>query len=191
MDDYADRLDEEARGVLQRIVAGCNSMGRLIDAILTLSRTARQPLNKISVNMERLARETFTQLKELYEEKDIELSISDYPECQADPILIRQVLENLIGNAMKYSSKAEAPRIELGSSRNNGGTIYYVRDNGVGFDMKYSEKLFAVFQRLHDPKEFEGTGVGLAIAQNIIQRHGGKIWAEAEPGKGATFYFLL
>jgi light-regulated signal transduction histidine kinase (bacteriophytochrome) len=141
--------------------------------------------------MERMAREIFTQFKALYEGKEMELAVGDLPDCPADPVLLRQVLANLIGNAMKYSSKNDFPRIELGSFFNNGLTVYFVKDNGIGFDMKYADKLFAVFQRLHDGKQFEGTGVGLAIAQNIIQRHGGKIWAEAEPDKGATFFFTL
>ncbi|GAM09060.1 phytochrome-like protein cph1 [Geobacter sp. OR-1] len=191
MDDYADRLDEEARGVLQRIVKGCSRMSSLIDAILLLSRTARQSLNKIPVNMERLAAETFEQFKDQCEGKEVEVSIGSLPDVQADPVLMRQVFANLIGNALKYSSHCDRPRIEVGSFPKEGKTVYFVKDNGVGFDMKYADKLFVVFQRLHDSKQFEGTGVGLAIAQNIIQRHGGKIWAEAEPGKGASFYFSL
>jgi light-regulated signal transduction histidine kinase (bacteriophytochrome) len=191
MDDYADRLDEEARGVLQRIVKGCNNMGGLIDSILLLSRTARQPLNKITANMEQLAAESFEQVKGLYGGKPIEFSLSNIPKSQADPVLVRQVLVNLIGNAVKYSSKCDLPKVEIGSYLLDNSAVYFIKDNGVGFDMRYAEKLFGVFQRFHDVKEFEGSGVGLAIAQNIIQRHGGKIWAEAEPGKGATFHFTL
>lgn len=191
MDDYAERLDEEARGVLQRIVAGCNSMERLIDSILLLSRTARQPLNKVTVNTGRLVLETFNQLKDQSEGKDVEFKLAEIPECEADPVLLRQVFANIIGNSLKYTSKMENPMVEVGSFSDEGRTVYFVRDNGVGFDMKHADKLFAVFQRLHDRKEFEGTGVGLAIAQNIIQRHGGRIWADAEPGKGATFFFTL
>lgn len=191
MDDYSQKLDEEARGLLYRIVAGCDNMGKLIDAILALSRTVRQPVNKIPVSMERLARETFAQLRDQYEGKEIEFLVSELPESQADPILLRQVYANLIGNALKYSSRREMPKIEVGAYPQNGEMVYFVRDNGVGFDMRYADKLFAVFQRLHDRNEYEGTGVGLAISQNIIQRHGGRIWAEAEPDKGATFYFTL
>lgn len=191
MDDYADSLDEEAKGVLQRIVAGCNNMEHLIDSILLLSRTARQPLNKIQINMERLAREAYAQISEQQQILDAEFSIGSMPESQADPILIRQVFVNLIGNAFKYSSKREKPLVEVGSVSRDDETVYFVRDNGVGFDMKYADKLFGVFQRLHSSQEFEGTGVGLAIVQNIIQRHGGKVWVEAEPDKGATFYFTI
>lgn len=189
MDDYSQALDEEARNLLHRIVAGCDNMGKLIDAILALSRTVRQPLNKMPVSMERLARETFAQYREQYEGKEISFTVAELPESQADPVLLRQVYANLIGNALKYSSRREVPRIEVGAFPDNGETVYFVRDNGVGFDMRYADKLFAVFQRLHNGSEYEGTGVGLAIAQNIIQRHGGKIWAEAEPDKGATFFF--
>jgi len=110
---------------------------------------------------------------------------------QADPVLIRQVLVNLIGNAVKYTAKCAQPRIEVGSYEDGAATVYFVRDNGVGFDMKYAERLFGVFQRFHDAKDYEGCGIGLAIAQSIIQRHGGKIWAEAEQNKGATFYFTI
>ncbi|GLI39981.1 response regulator [Geobacter hydrogenophilus] len=191
MDDYSQALDGEARGLLHRIVAGCDNMGKLIDAILALSRTVRQPINKMPVSMERLARETFAQCREQYEGKEVEFAVSELPESQADPILVRQVYANLIGNALKYSSRREMPKIEVGAFPDKGETVYFVRDNGVGFDMRYADKLFAVFQRLHNGNEYEGTGVGLAIAQNIIQRHGGKIWAEAEPDRGATFFFTL
>jgi len=191
MSDYADRLDEEAREVLQRIVAGCGHMEQLIDAILSLSRTARQPLNKITVDLEGLAREAYGELVTPEEQQQIDFVTTPMPPCLADPILLRQALANLIGNAVKYSRKQEAPRIEVGSYLRDGTTVYFVRDNGIGFDMQYADKLFGVFQRLHSLKEFEGNGVGLAITQNIVQRHGGKIWAEAEVGKGATFFFTL
>ncbi len=191
MDDYAACLDEEARGVLQRIVAGCNQMEQLIDAILMLSRTARQPLNKIMINMERLAGEAYSQVEDQQVMAISEFSIGSLPECLADPLLIRQVFANLIGNAFKYSSRCESPRIEVGGFVRGDEKVYFVRDNGIGFDMQYADKLFGVFQRLHSDQTYQGTGVGLAIVQNIIQRHGGKVWAEAEPHRGATFYFTL
>jgi light-regulated signal transduction histidine kinase (bacteriophytochrome) len=116
--------------------------------------------------------------------------IGELPDCDADPALLRQVLLNLIGNAFKYSARVPAPRIEIGCERKAGEDVYYVRDNGVGFDMKYADRLFGVFQRLHDG-EFEGTGVGLAIVQRIVHRHDGRVWVYAEPGRGATFYFTI
>ncbi len=191
MDDYADRLDEEAREVLQRIVVGCGQMERLIDSILSLSRTARQPLNKVTVDVERLAHEAYGELVSEEEQLRIDFAIGALPECLADPILLRQAMVNLIGNAVKYSRKQECPKIEVGSYPQDGKTVYFVRDNGIGFDMQYSDKLFGVFQRLHSVREFEGNGVGLAITQTIIQRHGGKIWADAEVDRGATFFFTL
>lgn len=191
MNDYANQLDEEARGVLQRIVAGCTQMERLIDAILALSRTARQPLNKILVNPENIVRKAYEELVSAGDQQKITLAINPLPDCLADPLLLHQVMVNLLSNAIKYSRKKEFIRIEAGCSLENGTPVYFVRDNGIGFDMQYADKLFSVFQRLHSQREFEGTGVGLAIVQNIIQRHGGNIWAEAEVNQGATFFFTL
>lgn len=191
LEDYGDKLDEDAVGLLNRIVAGCKNMGMLLESILSLSRTSRQPLNKTTVRMARLAQEVFDQLIQLYQDHTVDFSLAEMPDAEADPVLIRQVYTNLLGNSLKYSSKCDHPRIEVGAVKQNGATVYFVKDTGVGFDMKYADKLFAVFQRLHDSREYEGTGVGLAIVQNIIQRHGGRIWAEAERDKGATFYFTL
>jgi signal transduction histidine kinase len=191
MDDYAERLDEDARDVLKRIVAGCDQMGQLIDSILSLSRTARQPLNKITVDPERIARDAYAELMNGKNPESVTFITNPLPPCLADPILLHQVLQNLIGNAIKYSRTQNSPRIEVGCIHDSGNAVYFIRDNGIGFDMNYADKLFGVFQRLHSNSEFEGTGVGLAIVQNIIQRHGGKIWAEAAVNKGATFYFTI
>lgn len=191
LEDYRANFEPGAMDILNRIIADCGTMDSLIDAILALSTTSRQPLNKLPVSMERLAGEAYEQLGEKHGGGQVEFVVGELPECQADPLLLRQVLVNLIGNAIKYSSKRDNPRIEVSSLLHDDGRVYFVRDNGVGFDMKYADKLFAVFQRLHDSREYGGTGVGLAIAQNIIQRHGGKIWAESEPDHGATFYFTL
>ena len=123
--------------------------------------------------------------------RSIEVTVQQLPVCVADAVLLRQVFSNLIGNAVKFTEKTAAPRIEIGAREENGTTVYYVRDNGAGFDMAYADKLFGVFQRLHTQEEFEGTGVGLAIVQNIIQRHGGKIWANSHPGEGTVISFSL
>jgi hypothetical protein len=141
--------------------------------------------------MERLAREAYAQITDRQAVRNAEFTVGSMPECQADPLLIRQVLANLIENALKYSSRRETPRVEVGAIIRGEKKVYFVRDNGIGFDMKYVDKLFGVFHRLHSNQEFEGTGIGLAIVLNIIQRHGGKVWAEAEPDNGATFYLTL
>lgn len=191
MDDYAERLDWEARGVLQRIVSGCEQMEVLIDSILSLCRTASQELNKVIVNPERLVRKAYEELTSGFDRPAITLEIGPLPACHADPVLLKQVLVNLLSNAIKYSRKASPPRIEIGCSLDRGIPVYFIRDNGIGFDMNYADKLFGVFQRLHSSSEFEGSGVGLAIVRNIIQRHGGEIWAETAVNRGATFFFTL
>jgi light-regulated signal transduction histidine kinase (bacteriophytochrome) len=126
-----------------------------------------------------------------HEAREVAFAVGDLPDCSADPALLRQVFTNLLSNALKFTRKRDAPRIEVSSQMDGSNVIYTVSDNGVGFDMRYAEKLFGVFQRLHRPEEYEGTGVGLAIVQQIVRRHGGRVWAEAAVDKGATFYFTL
>jgi signal transduction histidine kinase len=189
--DYNDRLDEAAQNILQRIVIGCNQMDKLITSILSLAKTARQPINKIAVNPKEMAEEVFHELTADRKSINVDFVVGNLPECHADPLLLHQVMVNLIGNAIKYSSTRESPRVEVGAAEKNGRPVYFVRDNGVGFDMAYADKLFGVFQRLHSSSEYEGTGLGLAIVENIVQRHGGRIWAEAVLDKGATFYFTI
>lgn len=166
-------------------------MSLLIDGLLNLSRTGRVSLHRERVEPALIVAEVFGEMKEDLKGKDVTFLIGDLPACTADRSLIRQVFANLISNALKFSHTTEKPQIEVGARVRNEGTVYYVRDNGIGFDMKYYGKLFGVFQRLHNDPRIEGTGVGLAIVQRIIQKHGGKIWAESELGKGATFYFTL
>jgi light-regulated signal transduction histidine kinase (bacteriophytochrome) len=166
-------------------------MGQLIDDLLTFSRVSRQDPEMQPVMLENLVRQVLETLRSDQEGREIEISIGDLPPCQADPALLKQVLVNLLSNALKFTRKSEAARIEIGSTTSNGENVYFVKDNGAGFDMQYAKKLFGVFQRLHRADEFEGTGVGLAIVQRVIHRHGGKIWAEAEVDHGATFYFTL
>ena len=166
-------------------------MGVLIDDLLTFSRLSRLPLHKQNVDMARLARDSFAELAPEKKGRKIELKIGDLPKVHGDPALLKQVWVNLLSNAVNYTRKRETAIIEVGSTRENGSATCFVSDNGAGFDMQYAHKLFGVFQRLHRTDEFEGTGVGLAIVQRVINRHGGRVWAEGTEGKGATFYFTL
>ncbi len=184
----ADALPELARQRLQTVRDSAQHMGRLIDALLAFSRLSRRPVARARVDVAALAHECVAEQRGA---SPAEVVIGALPAAAADPQLLRQVLANLVGNAFKYSARAPAPRVEIGALEQDGETVYYVRDNGVGFDMQHAGKLFGVFQRLHGTEEFEGTGVGLAIAQRIVVRHGGRIWAHAAPGAGATFFFTL
>lgn len=141
--------------------------------------------------MKSLAESCITELLAIWPEEKFSIVTGDLPHCPGDEDLVKQVWLNLVGNAFKYSSRIEEPLIEVGSTNGSGGAVYFVRDNGAGFDMKYADKLFKVFQRLHSQEEFEGTGVGLALVKRIIDKHKGRIWVEAAPGKGAAFYFTL
>jgi light-regulated signal transduction histidine kinase (bacteriophytochrome) len=191
LEEHANQLNSQARHYVQRIYDGAQRMNQLIDDLLAFSRFSRQPLVKHPVAMEKLVRQTMEELRPEYHQRPIEFHIDELPVCQADAALLKQVLVNLISNALKYTRGRDPARIEIGAQATDKGLIYFVRDNGVGFNMSAAQKLFGVFQRLHTSEEFEGTGVGLAIVQRIIQRHGGRVWAEAEVGQGATFYFTL
>jgi light-regulated signal transduction histidine kinase (bacteriophytochrome) len=152
---------------------------------------SRLPLRKSTVDTGKLVRGTWNELIAQRQERRVDLRVAELPACQADPALLKQVWVNLLSNALKYSGKREVALVEVGCAREKDQDVYCVRDNGTGFDMKYAHKLFGVFQRLHRAEDYEGTGVGLAIVQRIIQRHGGRIWAESAVDKGATFYFTL
>ncbi len=184
-----ERLGEDARHMLDRILHGSNRMGELIDDLLDYSRAGRVSLAPRAVDLGHLARDVAAELGETYPAARFELA--PLPVIKGDSILLRQVLENLIGNALKYSARREAPQVEIGCAARSGAIEVYVRDNGAGFDMGYAGKLFGMFQRMHTDREFPGTGVGLAICKRIIERHGGTIRAEAAPEAGATFYFTL
>jgi light-regulated signal transduction histidine kinase (bacteriophytochrome) len=163
----------------------------LIDDLLAFSRLSRQSMNRHQMDTGKLTQEVLVELKPLMEGRQIEIKAGNLPACAGDRALLRQVWINLISNAIKYTQGRDLAIIEIGCSRNKGEDVFFVRDNGAGFDMKYVNKLFGVFQRLHRADEFEGTGVGLAIVQRIVHRHGGRIWAEAEVDRGATFHFTL
>ena len=190
-EEYGEQLGPEGQQHLERMRTSAHRMGQLIDNLLTFSRLGRQPVRKQTIVPTELARQVVADLGPISGDRQLEIKIAPLPPCQADPALLRQVFDNLIGNALKYSSKREAARIEVGWLEEGEDIVYFVRDNGAGFDMRYASKLFGVFQRLHREDEFEGTGVGLAIVQRILHRHGGRIWAEGQVGQGATFYFTV
>jgi light-regulated signal transduction histidine kinase (bacteriophytochrome) len=187
-EDYAERLDAEARRLIGVVQANTTKMGQLIDDLLAFSRLGRQALVKSPLDMTALAQEV---VHELAPGSAARIELAPLPAAAADRALLKQALLNLIGNALKYSAKRADPHIEVGARRETHENVYWVRDNGAGFDMRYAEKLFGVFQRLHSSDEFPGTGVGLAIVQRVITRHGGRVWAESRPGEGATFFFSL
>ncbi len=184
-------LSAETSRYLQLIADNGLQMARLIEDLLDFSRLGRKPLQREPLNMEALVRRCLEELAEERQGREIEIVLGELPDCEADPQLLRQVILNLLANAIKYTRLREKAVIEVGSVKRNGDTVYFVRDNGVGFDMRFADKLFGVFQRLHRAEDFEGTGVGLALAKRIVQRHDGSVWAEAEVDKGATFYFNL
>jgi light-regulated signal transduction histidine kinase (bacteriophytochrome) len=187
-------LDEEGRQHLHRITNSANRMARLIDDLLAFSRLGRGELAKRQVDLNALVREVRTQVMEheAATGRIVHWQIGDLSEVNADPALLRQVFVNLLSNALKYSAPRDRTQIEVATRAGNDGTVVVlVRDNGVGFDMAYKDRLFGVFQRLHRADEFPGTGIGLANVKRIIHRHGGGVWAESELGQGATFYFSL
>jgi signal transduction histidine kinase len=184
-------LSEENHRYLDRICDAAQHMGRLIDDLLKLSRVGRGVLALQTVALRPIVDRLIADFASEMEGRQIEWRIGDLPSALCDTGLIRQVFANLIGNAIKYSRKRPVATIEIGHIASQGASTFFVRDNGAGFDMCNAEKLFGAFQRFHDERQFEGTGIGLAIVKRIIQRHGGRVWAEAEPDKGATFYFTL
>jgi len=191
IEDYGERLDDKGRGYLMRIRGASQRMGQLIDDLLNLSRLARTGMRRISVDLSAMVCEITSDLIHTAPDRKVEFSINPGIVSTADPRLIRIALENLIGNAWKFAEKNNSARIEFGSVQQGAEQVFFVRDNGAGFDMAYADKLFGAFQRLHSASEFQGTGVGLATVQRIIHRHGGRVWAEGAVGKGATFYFTL
>ena len=191
MTDQENQIDSSGMQYLKKINESGKKMGRLIDDLLNFSRIGRQTLRLTTLNLKPIIENITKALDEKYPERRTIWKIAELPDCKADFGMMQQVMTNLIENAFTYTSTTENPEVEIGSLKQNGETVYFVRDNGIGFEMKYAEKIFRVFHRLHHDNEFEGTGVGLAIVQRILQRHGGKIWSASEPGKGATFFFSL
>lgn len=191
MEDFPKDVPEDAQRYLSRIRSSTQRMGQLIEDLLNLSRVSRADLERRDVDVSELARQVVNDMQHREPGRKVEVLIWDGMRADADSRLLRAVLENLIGNAWKFTSKVPAPRIEAGSVRDAERVTFFVRDNGAGFDMAYANKLFGAFQRLHSATEYAGTGIGLATVQRIVHRHGGRVWADAQPGKGAAFFFTL
>lgn len=191
LEECGDKLNDNGKDYLHRVRTASRRMGELIDDLLSLSRITREEMQRQPVNLSALANDIATQLKKDQPDRVVQFDIQEGQTVQGDARLLRIALENLLGNAWKYTSKKASARIEFGCTENDGEQVYYVRDDGVGFDMKYAHKLFGSFQRLHQDDEFPGSGIGLATVARIIHRHGGRVWAEAEVNKAATFYFTL
>jgi light-regulated signal transduction histidine kinase (bacteriophytochrome) len=191
LEDHGEQLDAEARRKVDVIKEDAEHMGRLIDDLLAFSRLGRKTIQLTEVNMTELAQSVYDNLSRQTPDQHAEFRLGKLPAASGDRALLGQVWTNLISNAMKFSSKRDGALIEVSAVSNEQEYIYFVRDNGAGFDPRYQAKLFGVFQRLHDASEFPGTGVGLALIQRIVVRHRGRVWAEGKPGEGATFYFTL
>lgn len=191
LEDYSEHLPPEGRGYLERVRASAQRMAQLIDDLINLARVTRSPLQPELINISRVAQNIADALLDEHPERDLSISIEPEMHVDGDPSLMRIALENLLNNAWKFTSKREQATIEFGQQTIDGEPTFFVRDNGAGFDMTYAGKLFGAFQRLHSVSEFPGTGIGLATVHRIIKLHGGRVWAQGEEGKGATFYFTL
>ena len=191
LEDYSDSLDTEGQNFLKRIIRSTEKMSELIDDLLSLSKISREEITPLEINLSVITRDLINELCQTEPFNNIEVSISENVMAFGDPRLMRIALSNLIGNACKFSSKTPNARIQFGQMEDGGRKIYYVRDNGAGFDMRFADKLFEPFKRFHSVSEFSGTGIGLAIVRRVIEKHGGTIWAESEVGKGSSFYFTL
>jgi signal transduction histidine kinase len=191
LEDHGATLPVEGQHLLATVRENAHRMGRLIDDLVGFSRLATKPLAVTAVDLGALTHAVVEELEQANAERRVTVTVAALPAVRGDPALLRQVLTNLVGNAFKFTRHRAEPRVDIGTEQVGGTTVYYVRDNGVGFDMRYAEKLFGVFQRLHRADEFEGTGIGLALVQRIIRRHGGRVWADARANEGATFRFTL
>jgi light-regulated signal transduction histidine kinase (bacteriophytochrome) len=195
LEDHRAKLDPEAQRLLGVIDQNTRRMGQLIDDLLAFSRLGRKEIMTRRVDMEELTRTVVDEIRRAEAEQgrngSLDIQIGSLPAVPGDRALLRQVVSNLVQNAVKFTRGRSSARIEVGSRPDGTETVYYVKDNGAGFDPRYADKLFGVFQRLHSTEQFDGTGVGLAIVKRIVQRHGGRVWAEGQPDQGATFYFTL
>jgi light-regulated signal transduction histidine kinase (bacteriophytochrome) len=190
-EDYAGALDEKGKDLLGRIEGSARKMSQLIDDLLSFARVSTQEIRRSEIDMEALAGKVFEELKPVMGERNIRFEVNGLPPAYGDMPMLRQVIVNFLTNAIKFTRTRETPVIEVGGYKEKRGNVYYVRDNGVGFDREFSDRLFGLFQRMHASQQFEGTGIGLFMIKQIIEKHGGRVWAEGEPDKGATFYFGL
>ncbi len=190
-DEYGDGLPPTAQGYLRLVRNNADAMRRLIEGLLSFSRSSRQPLRKQSIQPADLVRQVLSELRPSFSDHPAKIVVGELPPCEGDALLLKQVWMNLLSNALKFSRPRATPQIEIGFRTTEGKGAYFVKDNGVGFDKAEAGNLFGVFQRLHAEEEFDGTGVGLAIVDRIVRRHGGRVWAEAQVDRGATFYFTL
>ena len=191
MEDYSDRLDADGRDYIERIRGGVQRMGMLIDALLQLSRVTRSEVQREEIDLSQLSTLIFGELQAVEEKRGAVFVVQPGVVAEADPRLMRVAFENLLGNCLKFTSKTPDAQIAFGRMDRNGQTVYFIEDNGAGFDMQYVDRLFTAFQRLHGDRDFKGSGIGLATVSRIIRRHHGEIWAEGEPGRGAKFFFTL
>lgn len=190
-EEFENELHEGALELLNKIIGSALKMSNLIDSLLWMSRLERKQSVNGLIDLNKLVQNVLKEMEKTYDQQQVQFQVKNLPDCYGDRDLVRQVYTNLISNALKYSSRREHAVVEIGADQKKNPTVYYVRDNGAGFDMEYKEKLFGVFQRLHGSHEFEGIGIGLAIVKRIVTRHGGKVWAEGKVNEGATFYFTL
>lgn len=191
LEDYQKTLDAEGNRMLNTIIENAHLMGQLIDDLLAFSRLSRLEVMDQTVDMKKLVDKCFGDLTLIWNQREYSITVDHLPLCNADPNMMKQVWMNLIENALKYSSKKERPELKIGFSEDENAYTYFIKDNGVGFDMRYASKLFTVFQRLHSNEDFEGTGLGLALVNRIVSKHGGRIWAVSGVDTGATFFFTV
>jgi light-regulated signal transduction histidine kinase (bacteriophytochrome) len=191
LENYWEHLEQDGQQIIHNIRRATQTMSQLIDDLLQLSRVTRGEMQRTEVDLSKLARGILELMRQQEPERRVEMIISPQMMAYGDPNLLRLALENLLSNAWKFTRRTSLAHIELGYLDESNRRVYFVRDNGAGFDMRYSDKLFLPFQRLHHAEEFEGVGIGLATVQRIVHRHGGQVWAEGEVNKGATFYFTL
>jgi light-regulated signal transduction histidine kinase (bacteriophytochrome) len=191
LEDYGDKLDEVGKDYLKQVREASREMAQLIDDVLQLARMTRTEMNPETVNLSEMAGSILEDIQKADPERSVTVNIKDGLSARGDKRLLHILLTNLLGNAWKFTSKTQNAEITFGQEVSDGKDVYFVCDNGAGFDMKFSDKLFGAFQRLHGTDEFDGTGIGLATVQRVINRHGGKVWAEAAVNIGATFYFTL
>lgn len=190
-EEYADKFDDEGKRYVNRVISNVRDMGQLVDDLLTFFRMGRQDVIRTKVSMKSMVETIWSDCVELEKERMFELRLGDLPEARADSTLIKQVWSNLIANAVKFTRNKEKAIVEIGFEENKDEVIYTIKDNGAGFDMRYYDKLFGIFQRMHSHVEFEGTGIGLSIVERVVNMHGGRVWAKAEVNKGAEFLFSI